>query len=80
MRYIIIVSFMLLSGCIRYVDVPVWVCPEPTIPQKEVLKSKGIVDTSSTDQILRSLVYDVVYLDSYSKQLISILEGYRAKK
>lgn len=68
---------LLLCGCVKYVDIPVWVCPEPNIPKRETLKSSGITDSSSTDDILRALMYDTVYLDTYSKQLITILEGYQ---
>ena len=77
MRYILLCLF--LTGCVKYVDVPVWVCPEPNIPKMEVLKSVGITDSSTTDQILRSLMYDVVYEKTYIDQLTAILNGYKGK-
>lgn len=76
MRWVLILSIF-LSGCVKYVDVPVWVCPSPNIPIKEELKSKSITDSSTTDDILRSLLYDVVYQETYIRQLTTILDGYK---
>ena len=61
----------------KYVDVPVWVCPSPNLPKKEQLLSAKLNDNSDTDTILKSLVYDVTYLQIYSNQLEVLLNGYK---
>lgn len=78
MKYILLVAMcFLLSGCfIRTVYVPVPSCPYGEIPKKSELKTKSVTEQSEPKEILRALVYDVVYLNSYSDQLIILLEGY----
>ena len=75
----VLILCLLLTGCVKYVDVPVWVCPEPNIPKKEVLRSKSITDSSTTDDILRAFIYDINYQDIYILQLETILRGYQGK-
>ncbi len=74
----LLLACFLLTGCIKYVYIPVYSCPEPKIPEKKELKTKdsGLKDT---DAILKAMVYDILYLDSYSEQLKVILEGYKSK-
>lgn len=69
---------LLLSGCYREVYIPVYSCPEPVIPKREVLKVDDKT-LSDTDSILKAMIYDISYLRSYSDQLISILNGYKTK-
>lgn len=76
---ILLVCF-LLGGCVKYVDVPVWVCPSPTFPVKEELKSLKLTKDANTDTILRSLVYDLYSTKLYSEQLEVLLRGYAREK
>lgn len=76
---IVYILCLCLTGCIKYVDVPVWVCPEPNIPVKQPLKTGTILKQSSDDEKIKAMIWDVVYLDGYSKQLATILEGYKKK-
>lgn len=66
-----------IGGCVKYVDVPVWVCPSPNIPKREELKTKKLDQTADTDTILRSLIYDLTSTDLYAKQLETLLRGYQ---
>lgn len=69
---------VLLSGCIEYVYIPVFKCPEPTYPAKMELKTK--TKYTSTDEMLKAMVWDITYLDGYSEELLTILQGYKAQK
>ena len=64
----------------KYVYVPVWTCPSPVIPQKEVLQTVKLKDDADTDSILKAFIYDISYLNNYSDQLISILNGYKKQE
>lgn len=68
---------LVLCGCIKYVDVPVWVCPEPNIPAKDTLKTSLVRPTDSDIEKIKAFMWDVVYLDGYSEQLLKVLEGYK---
>ena len=64
-----------LTGCYKYVYIPVSTCPEPTMPDKPVLRAtSGLNDT---DSILKAIIYDYKELESYSRQLETILLGYK---
>ena len=79
-RVLILLTLALsLSGCMKYVYVPVWTCPAPVIPQKEVLQTSTLSKEADTDSILKALIYDIKYLTSYSDQLLSVLNGYKRK-
>lgn len=69
-----------LCGCMKYVYVPVWTCPAPTIPQKEALQTKTLDKTADTDTILKAYIYDISYLNGLSEQLYAILRGYSQQK
>jgi hypothetical protein len=66
----------MLSGCIKFIYVPVPSCPYGNIPPKSELKIKNISEQADSKDILKALAYDVVYLDGYSDQLLKLLEGY----
>ena len=68
---------VLCSGCIKFIYVPVPSCPYGEIPKKEALKTANLSEQTETKEIVRALAYDVVYLNSYSDQLILLLEGYK---
>jgi hypothetical protein len=70
---------LLIGGCVKYVDVPVWVCPAPTLPVREELKTMKLTTEADTDTILRSLIYDTTSLKLYADQLETILRGYARK-
>ena len=74
--YLVLVSS--LSGCVKYVYIPVYSCPEPTIPIKEQLKTSDR-SLQTTDDILKAYIYDIKYLDTYSDQLLILLESYKKK-
>lgn len=81
MRFLLSMSILfILSGCVRYVDVPVWVCPAPKMPVRMELTSTKLTKESGTDNILRSLVYDISYLSNYADQLETILLGYEQRQ
>ena len=75
----LIVTLGMLSGCYKYVYVPQWVCPNTPIPVKQALKTKNMSEQTNTEEILRAMSYDLVYLEGYSLQLIKLLEGYNTK-
>ena len=66
----------MLSGCIKFIYVPVPSCPYGDIPKKEALKISNLSEQTETKEIVRALAYDVVYLNGYSDQLLKLLEGY----
>ena len=76
---ILCLTLFALSGCYKEVLIPVYSCPEPTYPKKEVLRYTT-ADKNNTDSILKAFIHDLKYLDSYSDQLIIILDGYKQKK
>lgn len=74
----LICMFMLtLVSCVKYVDVPVWVCPVPEIPPKELLQTDKNLDNATDDDILKAIVWDVVYLKNRTNTLELLLEGYK---
>ena len=81
MKYILLlVTALCLQGCfIKYVYVPVAVCPYVDVPKKEALKIKSVPDNGDTKEILRAFAYDIIYLTSYSDQLLLLLEAYNTK-
>jgi hypothetical protein len=64
-------------GCVKYVDVPVWVCPAPIIPVQEKLKTDSVADNSTDGDILKAMVWDLVYLKGRTQSLELLLEGYK---
>lgn len=74
------VLLLSLSGCMKYVYVPVWTCPPANIPQREALKTSTLGKDSDTDSILKAMIYDIRFLTSYSDQLLAILGGYQKKE
>lgn len=64
-----------ISGCYKYVYIPVSTCPEPVIPEKPILRATS--DLKDTDSILKAIIYDYKGLESYAKQLETILLGYK---
>jgi hypothetical protein len=77
-RYIAILFLLVcLSGCYKYVNMPVWVCPEPKMPVKLGLKTIALPKNSSTEEFFKAVVWDYTYLNGYSKELEITLEGYK---
>lgn len=69
-----------LTGCglfVKTVNVPVWVCPTP--PERNVieLKMDSLTSKSSTDDILKALLSDIVNLRGQNEILINDLKVYR---
>ena len=75
MRYMILISALLLSGCFktieyRYVDVPVWTQPKVNVPTKPLL----ICDGQGTDgEVVRKIETDMINLQSYATQLENVV-------
>lgn len=65
------------SACVKYVDIPVWVCPVPDIPPKEPLKTDGNLERAIEGEIIKAMVWDLVYLKGRTQSLELILEGYK---
>ena len=69
-----------LTGCYKYVYVPVAVCPEPIFPVRPVLQTKVTEGLRyDTDSILKAIIVDITNLKSYSEQLEVTLGGYKGK-
>lgn len=73
--FLFVVPF-LLSGCVKYVYVPVSVCPKPPVVVEQTLKTDTILPSASTDDKLLALVYDVTYLKSLKERYKILLNGY----
>jgi hypothetical protein len=76
MRFFVLVMIV-LSGCVKYVDVPVWVCPAPNIPVREQLKTEGDLSKVSDGDKLKAMVWDLIYLKGRTQSLELLLEGYK---
>ena len=76
-RFCTITVLLCTMGCIKYVDVPVWVCPAPNIPLQEKLKTDSVAEKATTQEILKAMVWDLVYLKGRTQSLELLLEGYK---
>lgn len=81
MKNIVLIYVCLcLTGCswfVKLVNKPVWVCPAP--PERSVLELKldSLTSKSSTDEILKAMLSDVILLKGQNKLLINDLNVYR---
>ena len=66
-----------LFGCVKYVNVPVWVCPSPPEINVSELKIDALTSKSSEDDILKALMLDITYLRGQNELLTNYLNIYR---
>ena len=69
-----------ITGCVRYVYIPVAVCPKPPVIKEQGLLSDSLHKDSTTDEMLGAFVRDVVYLEGLKEQYKTLLEGYNEPK
>ena len=77
MKYLSIIPFLFLAGCVKYVNVPVWVCPTPPEINVSELKIDSLTSNSGTDEILKAMMYDITYLRGENETLTNYLNVYR---
>lgn len=76
MRYLILIVMLSLTGCVKYVNVPVYSCPTPPSLELPKLKSNTLSKESDTNTKLGAMVYDIINLKKFSEQCITVLKGY----
>lgn len=73
---ILCLSILSITGCVKYVNVPVWICPEPVIPDRQPLHVPMLLPNATDEDIIKSMAADILILDGYADQLHEILLGY----
>lgn len=79
MKYITIIFTILLVGCttkLERVEVPVYSCPKPDIPEKQVLPVDKITDTTSDMEVLKAYGQSIDMLRLENESLRTILKSY----
>ena len=66
-----------LSGCVKYVYVPVSTCPVPPVISEPKIMTDTLTSRSSEDDILKYLLHDFLALRSSFDQCSIILNSYR---
>lgn len=66
-----------LSGCIKYIYVPVPSCTKPKEIDKPKMKTNLLTGRSTEDEVLSALLFDFTELDSLYRQCTIVLDEYR---
>lgn len=82
---IILISLFTLTACnsiqgskIEKVEVPIFSCPRPDIPNKPDLEIDKITRTSTDSEVLKAYGETIDQLELYSESLLRELEGYNS--
>lgn len=75
-RYLVTILALALSGCVRYVNVPVAICPELTVPNMIELRTERLSKEDKPSDIIKAMTIDIVNLKLYSEELRLLIEGY----
>jgi hypothetical protein len=87
MKHLGLCALLLLSACstvkpvpapteVAYIPVPVS-CPVPVLPARPTLQTPQLPEKAPTNDLLRALAGDYTALIGYSKELETILSGYK---
>lgn len=72
----IIVGSLFLSGCMKYVYIPVATCPPPPVVVEKPLQVPLLLPSASVEDKLKALTVDYVYLRELKEQYRVLLMGY----
>jgi len=70
---------LLLSSCVKYVNVPVYSCPTPPAIELPILKTDKLSLQATENEILGAITYDFIKLKKLNQQCTTILQGYSTK-
>ena len=74
--FILVLCSFFVNGCVKYVNIPVAICPKPPTIIEESLKTDTLKGNAKTPDILRAFAWDITYLKQLKEQYRVLLQGY----